>query len=221
MTKLTTTPTTEEYLEAIYMLDDERQVVISARLSELMRVSRPTVSATLERMRRDGLVMFGKRKEILLTAKGRETAEALMRRHRLVERWLTDVLGMGWAEADAEAHHLEHALSPKVEQLLNKHLGYPSTCPHGNRIPGNPPPQDKEWRPLTQKKTGEPFIVKRVAEPVENTMSVLQSVEARGLIPGAQGALIDREPHDGALTVRVGERVVSVSHYIAANIYVI
>lgn len=216
-----TTSTTGEYLEAIYMLDDEGQVVISARLAELLHVSRPTVSDTLKRLMEQGLIVFGEHKEIVLTPKGRDTAEALMRRHRLVERWLTDVLGMGWAEADAEAHQLEHALSAKVEVLLNKHLGYPSTCPHGNRIPGNPPPADKDWQPLTQKKTGYNFTVKRVAEPVENAASVLQSIEARGLIPGAQGTLMDREPHDGALTVKIGERVVSVSHYLASNIYVI
>ncbi len=216
-----TTATTEEYLEAIYMLADEGQTVISARLAELLHVSPPTVTATLKRLVRDRLVKFGAHKEIVLTAKGKETAEKLMRRHRLVERWLTDVLGMGWAQADAEAHHLEHALSPMVEALLNKHLGYPSTCPHGNPIPGNPPPQDKDWKPLTQKRPGASFVVQRVAEPVENTASVLQSVEARGLVPGARGTLIDREPHEGALTVKVGERVVSVSQYIASNIYVV
>lgn len=216
-----TTATTEEYLEAIYMMADEGQTVISARLAELLQVSAPTVTATLKRLTRDGLVRFGERKEVLLTPKGREKAEKLMRRHRLVERWLTDVLGMGWAKADAEAHQLEHALSPEVEALLNKHLGYPSTCPHGNPIPGNPPPDDKDWRPLTEKSEGDRFEIKRVAEPVENAKDMLHFVEARGLMPGARGEVMDREPHHGSLTLKVGERVVSVSHYIASNIYVV
>ncbi len=216
-----TTSTTEEYLEAIYMMTDEGQTVISARLAELLRVSAPTVKATLTRLKRDGFVKFGARKEVLLTPKGRATAEKLMRRHRLVERWLTDVLGIGWAKADAEAHQLEHALSPEVESLLNKHLGYPSTCPHGNPIPGNPPPDDQHWRPLTERQDGDKFEIKRVAEPVENATEVLHFVEARGLMPGAKGALLDREPHEGALRLKVGTRVVSVSHYIAANIYVL
>ena len=215
-----TTAITEEYLEAIYMMNDEGQTVISARLAEILHVSPPTVTATLKRLVRDELVKYGTRKQILLTPKGREKAEALMRRHRLVERWLTDVLGMGWAKADAEAHQLEHALSPEVESLLNKHLGYPSTCPHGNPIPGNPPPDDKAWKPLTVKTAGERFEIKRVAEPVENATDVLHYVEARGMIPGARGELLDREPNEGPLTIKIGERTVSVSHYIASNIHV-
>lgn len=216
-----TTATTEEYLEAIYMLADEGQTVISARLADLLHVSAPTVTATLRRLSRDGLTHFGERKQVLLTDKGRETAEALMRRHRLVERWLTDVLGMGWAAADAEAHRLEHALSPAVEVLLNKHLGYPSTCPHGNRIPGNPPPDDSSWRPLTERGSGDAFEVKRVAEPIENAVDVLHYVEARGLIPGAHGRVLDSEPDGGPLTVQIGERAVSVSPQIATYIYVV
>ncbi|MBI3733008.1 MAG: metal-dependent transcriptional regulator [Chloroflexi bacterium] len=220
MKQTETTATAEEYLEAIYMLADEGQRVIGARLAELLRVSPPTVTATIKRLVRDGHVRLGVHKEVELTPKGIETAEQLMRRHRLVERWLTDVLGMGWAKADAEAHRIEHALSPEVETLLNKYLGYPSTCPHGNPIPGNPPPQDKDWRPLTTLQTGEAFVIQRVAEPVENAIEVLYFVEARGMVPGAAGVMLDHEPHEGALTLRVGERVVSVSHYIASNIYV-
>jgi DtxR family Mn-dependent transcriptional regulator len=203
------------------MLQDEKQKVISARLAELMRVSAPTVTATLARLNKQGMVKFGERKEVLLTPKGKETAEQLVRRHRLVERWLTDVLGMGWAAADAEAHRLEHALSPEVETLLNKHLGYPSTCPHGNPIPGNPPPDDKTWQPLISREPGERAEIKRVAEPVENAMELLHFVEARGLIPGGRVELLDREPNEGPLTLRVGERIVSISHYIASNIYVL
>ncbi|MBI5877820.1 MAG: metal-dependent transcriptional regulator [Chloroflexi bacterium] len=216
-----TTATAEEYLEAIYMLTDEGQTVIGARLAELLHVSAPTVTATLRRMTRDGLVRYGERKQIVLTPKGRDKAEVLMRRHRLVERWLTDVLGMGWASADAEAHRLEHALSAEVEALLNKHLGYPSTCPHGNPIPGNPPPDDAHWRPLTTCAAGQRFEIKRVAEPIENAVDVLHYVEARALIPGASGLVLDRAPSEGPLTVQIGERAVSVSHYIASNIYVV
>lgn len=221
MKQIETTATTEEYLEAVYMLADEGQAVISARLAELLKVSAPTVTATLRRLERDGMIRFGERKRVLLTAVGRDKAESLMRRHRLVERWLTDVLGMGWAKADAEAHQLEHALSPEVEALLNKYLGYPSTCPHGNPIPGNPPPDDANWKPLTTRQTGEGFTVKRVAEPVENAVDVLHYVEARGLLPSAQGTVLDREPNEGPLTLRMGERIVSVSHYIASNIHVV
>ena len=215
-----TTPITEEYLEAIYMLADEHETVISARLSKLLHVSPPTVTATLRRLVRDGLVRFGPGKEVELTPKGKETSEKLIRRHRLVERWLTDVLGMGWAQSDAEAHRLEHALSPAVEVLLNKHLGYPSTCPHGNPIPGNPKPDDRAWRPLAGIDVGSQAIVRRVAEPAENAADVLTFVEARGLVPGAHIRLVGREPNEGALTIRIHDGDVAISTYIASNIYV-
>src|SRR5512138_2164729 len=122
-----TTPTTEAYLEIVYMMASEGQPVIGARLAESLHVSRATVTARLKRMMREGLVKMNKHKEVSLTLKGQATAEHLQRRHRVVERWLTDVLGMDWAQSDAEAHQLEHAMSDEVAERLNKHLGYPAT----------------------------------------------------------------------------------------------
>src|SRR5918912_330100 len=134
-----TTPTTEEYLEIIYMMAAEGQTVKGVRLAESLRVSRPTVTATLRRMASDGLVKRNAKKEVQLTKKGFKTADDLQRRHRIVERWLTDVLGFDWAQSDAEAHRLEHAVSDEVAERLNELLGRPATCPHGNPIPGNGP----------------------------------------------------------------------------------
>jgi len=213
------TRTVEDYLLMVYMLADEGQTVIGARLAEALHVSRPTVTATLKRMVRDGLIRLDKRKTVHLTAKGQEIAAATMRRHRLVERWLTDVLGMGWAQSDIEAHRIEHSLSPEVERLLNKHLGYPVTCPHGNPIPGNPAAPDVGSRSLQDMAVGERVVVQRVAEPVEHTTEVLTYVEQRGLIPGATVVVVDRAPLDGPLTLRVGERLVSISPEVAAFIW--
>src|SRR3989442_6957369 len=97
-----TTPTIEEYLEIIYMMASEGQIVKGARLAASLRVSRPTVTATLRRMARDGLVRLNARKDIELTKHGFKMADDLQRRHRIVERWLTDVLGFDWAKSDAE-----------------------------------------------------------------------------------------------------------------------
>src|SRR5438874_9208063 len=108
----------------------------SARLADWLGVSRPTVTAALRRMTRDGMVRMNSRKEIELTAAGRKAAESIVRRHRIMERWLTDVLGLDWVAADAEAARLEHAVSDVVEQRLYEVLGRPATCPHGNPIPG-------------------------------------------------------------------------------------
>src|SRR5881397_1363087 len=116
------------YLEAIYYMWFEKEPLRSARLADWLGVSRPTVTVGLRRMARDGLVRMNGRKEIELTAKGMRTAESIVRRHRIMERWLTD---------DAEAARLEHAVSDVVEQRLYEVLGRPTTCPHGNPIPGH------------------------------------------------------------------------------------
>src|SRR5205085_2245928 len=113
--------------------------VIAARLAERLNVSPPTVTATLQRMQRDGLIEHGPRKEILLTDEGRQAAEDIVRRHALAERLLTDLLKMPWHESHEEAHGVEHALSPNIEARLLQALGNPSTCPPGNPIPSPGP----------------------------------------------------------------------------------
>ncbi|MGH7904354.1 MAG: metal-dependent transcriptional regulator, partial [Candidatus Dormibacteraceae bacterium] len=125
------------YLEAIYYLRSEGEVVRSARLADWLAVSRPTVTVALRRMTRDGMVRLNSRKEIELSEKGAAAAEAIVRRHRIMERWLTDYLGLDWVTADEEAARLEHAISEVVEERLYESLGRPRSCPHGNPIPGH------------------------------------------------------------------------------------
>ncbi len=134
------------YLEAIYYMWSEKESLRSARLADWLGVSRPTVTVGLRRMARDGLVRMNGRKEIELTAKGMRTAESIVRRHRIMERWLTDGLGLDWVTADAEAARLEHAVSDVVEQRLYEVLGRPTTCPHGNPIPGHSRASARETR---------------------------------------------------------------------------
>jgi len=215
-------PRVEEYLETIYMLAEERQPVIGARLAELLGVSRATVTMMLQRMARDGLVVLDSRKQVTLTAKGQALAEASMRRHRLIERFLTDVLGFDWARSDVEAHNLEHCISAEVEAALNRFLGYPSRCPHGNPIPGNPPPADLDLeQPLASLPVGACGRVARVAEPVENTLAVLQYVQERGIRPGVGLKVLDYGPRGDSLVVLVGERPVSLGRDIARFVFVV
>src|SRR6202022_4222471 len=124
------------YLEAIYYIRAEGEIVRSARLADWLSVSRPTVTVALRRMTRDGMGRLNGSKEIELTAKGRRMAAAIVRRHSIMERWLTAALGFDWVTADAEAARLEHAVSEVVEKRLDKALGKPQTCPHANPIPG-------------------------------------------------------------------------------------
>src|SRR5947209_5128487 len=124
------------YLEAIYYMWSEGEPLRSARLADWLGVSRPTVTIALRRMTRDGLVKLTRTKDIELTPKGMAQAESIVRRHRIMERWLTDGLGLDWVTADEEAARLEHAVSEVVERRLYEVLGRPTTCPHGNPIPG-------------------------------------------------------------------------------------
>jgi DtxR family Mn-dependent transcriptional regulator len=218
-----TTPTVESYLEIIYMMAVEQQPVIGARLAESLHVSRPTVTTTLKRMVREGLIKIDGRKEIQMTAKGRAIAERLQHRHRIVERWLTDVLGMDWARSDAEAHRLEHAMSDEVAELLNKSLGYPTTCPHGNPIPGNTrgmTPADGKAFQLSAANEGDRVVVTRVSEYAENVAQLLEYLGQRGVTPGAHVVVTEIAPLEGPLTLKIGARTTSMSRDVARFVWV-
>lgn len=216
-----TTPTVESYLELIFMMAAERQPVIGARLAEALRVSPPTVTATLRRMVRDGYVKLNEHKEIQLTPKGQAIAEHLQRRHRVVERWLTDTLGFDWARSDAEAHKLEHAMTDEVFELLNKQLGYPATCPHGNPIPGNVRAlKDSQAIALAAARAGERVRVVRISEYAENVSELLEYLGARGILPGAQLVISEVAPLNGPITFKLGSKVISLSREVARFVWV-
>src|ERR1700726_4283703 len=172
------------YLEAIYYIRAEGERVRSARLADWLSVSRPTVTVALRRMTRDGMVRLNAHKEIELTARGDQAAAAIVRRHRIMERWLTDVLGLDWVLADAEAARLEHAVSEIVEQRLYEALGRPRTCPHGNPIPGHSKASPRERR-LATLAAGDRAAISRVSEVAEREAPLLLAyLDGRGLTPG-------------------------------------
>jgi DtxR family Mn-dependent transcriptional regulator len=172
------------YLEAIYYIRAEGEAVRSARLADWLSVSRPTVTVALRRMTRDGMVRLNARKEIELTKRGDEAAAAIVRRHRIMERWLTDVLGLDWVTADSEAERLEHAVSQVVEETLYRTLGRPKTCPHGNPIPGHSMMRANEVR-LSALRPGEAGTITRISEVAQREAPpLLQYLHERGLRPG-------------------------------------
>jgi DtxR family Mn-dependent transcriptional regulator len=174
------------YLEAIYYIRAEGETVRSARLADWLSVSRPTVTAALRRMTRDGIARLNGRKEIELTRRGEAAAAAIVRRHRIMERWLTDVLGLDWVAADAEAERLEHAVSQVVEETLFRALGKPKTCPHGNPIPGHATLRADELR-LSALRPGETGTITRISEVAQREApSLLQYLHDRGLKPGTR-----------------------------------
>jgi len=209
------------YLEAIYYMWSEGESLRSARLAVWLSVSRPTVTVALRRMTRDGMVRLNARKEIELTAKGRRLAEAIVRRHRIMERWLTDELGLDWITADEEAARLEHAVSDVVEKRLYEVLGRPRTCPHGNPIPGYSEAAPNELR-LTNLDVGARASITRVSEVAEREAPLLLAyLHERGLTPGKEVAVVEMDGVAHTIQIRTGKRSVTVSHDTAAKLWVV
>src|SRR5713101_7155863 len=207
------------YLEAIYYIRAEGEVVRSARLADWLSVSRPTVTVALRRMSRDGMVRLNSHKEIELTAKGRRMAEAIVRRHRIMERWLTDGLGLDWVTADEEAARLEHAVSDVVEKRLYEVLGRPATCPHGNPIPGYSEAAPDEMR-LMSFTAGARASITRVSEVAEREAPLLLAyLHDRDLTPGREIKVLEIDGVAKTVRVGVGERELTLSHETAAKLW--
>src|SRR5438045_1293610 len=168
-------PPVEEYLEAIHELEEEGIHVIQARLAERLGHSAPSVSEMIHRLQDEGHVRIEGR-DVTLTTSGRERAESVVRKHRLAERLLTDVIGLEWHKAHAEACRWEHVISDDVEARLVVLLGNPSTCPHGNPIPGAPPPK-RHLTALADSEPGDHVRLERVTEQVEVDTKSLTSLD--------------------------------------------
>ncbi|MCL4309444.1 MAG: metal-dependent transcriptional regulator [Actinomycetota bacterium] len=212
------TPAVEEYLEAIYKMSLEGQV-IAARLAERMNVSPPTVADMLRRLTENGFVKVSRREGVQLTRKGNETAESLVRRHRLWERFLTDVLGLDWGEVHEEACRLEHAMSPQVEEKLAQILGNPETCPHGFPIPGTKKARqrDRDAVPLSQLCVGDEGVIERVTE---EEPKLLQYLATLGLFPDARVKVKEIAPFKGPMLVRVAGSQYALGQEVASKIMV-
>jgi DtxR family Mn-dependent transcriptional regulator len=209
------------YLEAIYYIWAEGEAVKSARLADWLSVSRPTVTVAVRRMTRDGLVRFNARKDIQLTAKGRRQAEAIVRRHRIMERWLTDALGLDWVVADEEAARLEHAVSDVVERRLYKALGRPQTCPHGNPIPGYSEVEPREVR-LASLEAGDRASISRVSEVAEREAPrLLAYLHQRNLVPGREIHVLEVDAVAKTHRLQAGSRKLTLSHETAAKVWVV
>src|SRR3989440_2223944 len=208
------------YLEAIYYIRAEGEPVRSARLADWLSVSRPTVTVALRRMTRDGMVRLNAHKEIELTARGDEAAAAIVRRHRIMERWLTDVLGLDWVTADAEAERLEHAISQVVEETLYRTLGRPKTCPHGNPIPGHSTMRRNELR-LSALKPGDTGTITRISEVAQREAPpLLQYLHDRGLEPGTRITVQEVDEIGRTMQLRAA-RLLTLSNETASKLSVV
>jgi DtxR family Mn-dependent transcriptional regulator len=210
-------PAFEEYCECIFELDEDDVDVIQARIADRLSISRPAVSEMIKRLEVEGLVA-SERGKIRLTATGTELAERVVRRHRLAERFLTDILGLSWADAHREAGKWEHVMSDDVEQAMDRVLGGPTTCPHGNPIPGSDYHAPDASR-LVDVEVGTAFTVSRIPEELEFTPGLLDFLESSSIQPGHSGRVTAASP-DGTMTVEIDGRHVGVGSFASARILV-
>ena len=211
-------PAFEEYCECIFELREDNVDIIQARLVERLGVSRPSVSEMIKRMELEGLITVRGQK-IALTNTGDQLAERVVRRHRIAERFLTDVLKLSWSQAHHEACKWEHVISPEVERALDTLLGSPTTCPHGNPIPGS---QHREERvaPLQSVDVGNSFTVSRIPEELEVAPGMLDLLETSQFFPGTVGTVVAGEL-DGTRTVRVADRDITLDGFATARIMIL
>ena len=209
-------PAFEEYCECIFELREDDLDVIQARIAERLQVSRPAVSEMMKRLEAEGLITSDG--GIKLTDAGRTLGESVVRRHRLAEVFLTDVLKLSWAEAHHEAGKWEHVISESVEKAMMDLLGDPTTCPHGNPIPGSDyVAPDSE--PLSMIAVGDAFTVRRITEELEFEPGLLEFLEASAIQPGNVGTVTALSP-DGTLTVQIEGRHIGVGSFASDRILV-
>lgn len=217
-----TTETAAEYLMMIRYMHGEGQPVIAARLAERLAVSAATVSEMVNRLVREGLVVVDEQRQLDLSDGGRRAAERTFRRHALAEWFLTEVVGLGWAEADDEAHHLQHALSDRVTDKLDDLLGHPPTCPHGNPIPrdGRTPERPAGIR-MAEARAGTEITILRVTEEAEEDARLLAFLEQNVVRPGAIFTVVEVGQHIGTLTLQRDGHVVTLGLAAAAKVRIL
>lgn len=214
-------PAVEEYLETIYELEEAGIVPMRARIVERLGVSAPSVSETVKRLEREGyLTLEPASKAMVLTDTGRKYATDMVRRHRLAERLLVDVLHVPWHQVHDEACRLEHAISDNLERHLVALLDDPSTCPHGNPIPGSARPAAvAPTIALADAPAGRATEVRRIDEQLEADPAGLLLLEEAALTPG--GSLTVLAASDDGVTVRTANGDVTVPANVAALVYVL
>ncbi|WP_127784814.1 metal-dependent transcriptional regulator [Rhodococcus sp. X156] len=187
--------TTEMYLRTIYELEEEGVTPLRARIAERLEQSGPTVSQTVARMERDGLLAVAQDRHLELTPEGRAVAIAVMRKHRLAERLLVDVIGLAWEEVHAEACRWEHVMSEGVERRLVEVLDHPTTSPYGNPIPGladlggTPSPVNGATLVRLTDAAGKApvaVVVRRISEHVQTDAGVMAQLRQAGVVPDAR-----------------------------------
>jgi DtxR family Mn-dependent transcriptional regulator len=212
-------PYTLDYLAAIYEMAEEGIPTLQANLARWMGVSPASVSEAVKRLRRDGLLRAGGR-ELAFTAEGERRARAVVRRHRLAERFLVHVLGLPWHLAHEEATAWERVISDRVEQRIAEMLDDPPTCPHGNPIPGSKHRVDLAGlQPLRAFGPGDRVLLERLTEDLELDLGVMRYFEENGLMPGATLVVSSVAP-DGTMTLEADGHRAGIGPELTDNLWV-
>jgi len=211
-------PTREEYLEQIYRLEKEHGVARTKQLAEVVGVSLGTVTNTIASLKRQKLVTHEPYKGVKLTAAGHKIAINVLRRHRLAERLLTDFLNMDWSTVHDHACRLEHSVTDDLTKPLEKALGHPTTCPHGNPIPtmcGGL--LEEKSRSLLELDKGEKSVVVKIVKERRDLLKYLLTIN---LVPTAQIEIVEKAPFNGPITVKVNGQRQPISRNIASIVWV-
>ena len=210
----------EDYLEAIYEMAEEGIATQQARIAEWLSVSAASVSEAIKRLTGRGLVVSGGDRRLEFSPEGRALAESLVRRHRLAERFLVEVVGLPWHQAHEEATVWGRAISDQVERRFVEILGDPATCVHGNPIPGSRTPVDLDGLTrLDRQAPGSRSHLERLTEDLELDLDVMRFLEESGLVPGAEIEVVAIAP-DATMTLDVGGEKVALGRDIADNLWV-
>jgi DtxR family Mn-dependent transcriptional regulator len=216
----------ENYLLSIYRLDEQDTRVTLTILAEHLKTlpvdeglgtSLPSVGGMIRRMVREGLVETTANKDVVLTSQGRSSAESIVRRHRLAERLVVDLLGLDLHMAHVEAHRLEHAISPILEEKIVKALGNPTTCPFGHPIPGSGYSSDQPSKSLDSSEVGEQVVIHSIPE---DDQALLKYLVDNSLVPGQAVTVKDAAETRGVITLLCNGRDVVFSYDVAAKIRV-
>jgi DtxR family Mn-dependent transcriptional regulator len=212
-------PAVEQYLETILELEEAGIVPMRARIVDRLGVSAPAVSETVKRLEREGYVTLDGDRVLHLTEAGRAYATSMLRRHRLAEVLLVDVLKVPWPQVHEEACRLEHAISDNLERHLVELLGDPGTCPHGSPIPGSANIVDNgPLRQLAEVPPGGSCVIRRIDEHLQTLVQRMVELETSRLLPG-QSVLVG-ERRDGQVLLQVDGVTVRVDAAVAVELYV-
>jgi DtxR family transcriptional regulator, Mn-dependent transcriptional regulator len=209
--------TVEDYLGNLFILERDGEPVNGARLAELLGVTPPTVTNTLKRMVRDGLITMDSSHLPHLTSAGEEAASSVVRKHMLAEWMLNRVVD--WSKLHKEAHALEHAISDEVEVALLEDLNHPEVCPHGNPLPGYEEAVSN-WIPLTQANQGESGVIRRVHEFAEGNPAILAFLQEKHISPGYTVQIEEVLRFNETITLRVDQQPVSLGFAVARYVFI-